>query len=769
MARNKPKKLSDEDVQSYVQAVLDDAADFMVSTLQGPRELADAYYQGGTTLPFTTGRSQVIVDCVRSGVSSVLPSIARIFTQTDKLVEFWTDEPQEEKGCKEATTFCNHVYDKHDGYSALISMATDALKARIGVVKVWVEKKQVPRHSYMEANNAPFTASIEGEQPDAMSPPGVPAELIGMLGGPQGMPPGMPQMGQAMPPAPGPSQGMEDPEDMLEGDGTSPQLTEADENTNIYTDLVEKTIWHLDPVPPEEFLIDADAVSIYDAQVVAHRRTLTIGDMVGLGFEYEDVAPLASDGDDNGTMKIERNERRDYTVESSDAAQTIDPLSRPILVTEAYVWLDVDHDGVPELRRLICGGSRYEILTNEPVNYIPFAVGKCTIQPHVFAPISLAEDLIQDQDAQTAMLRSIIDNAALVNSPRTEVNERKVNLSDVKNGEIGAVIRVTEMGQINELTTPSTAAQTLPVLQYLQEVSEKRTGITKLSQGADADALQSTTKVAAAATVSASDARIEMMARNLGETGVKALFNTIMKVATYELDGPQTIKEAYGYTTVNPSAWADDMSIKVNVGLGSGRIDEKKMILQGLIQFQTAVLEKGGPNNPLCNWDNLRNSWAAMLRLSGIHNTSDYLPYVPKPVVAQVDQQQKQASQQSSDMQIQGAQQQLAIQKQQADAMQSMVQVEAQKASLKHQEQMASLQQKYESQLQQLQQELVKQQQTHMSDLRATIMEVNQKRDAAMLKFIADMTKTGVTREQQEIDAENAARMATQQTTESIQ
>jgi len=424
---------------------------------------------------------------------------------------------------------------------------------------------------------------------------------------------------------------------------------------------------------------------------------------------------------------------------------------------------------VQELRRIVCGGISYKILSDEPVNYIPFAVGKTTIQPHVFAPISLAEDLIQDQDAQTAMLRSIIDNAALVNSPRTEANEKKVNLNDLKNGEIGAIVRVTEMGQINELTTPPTMSQTLPVLQFMQEVSEKRTGITKFSQGLDADALQSTTKVAASAAVSASDARIEMMARNIGETGVKSLFNTIMKVAVNELSEPQTVKVAYGYTTVNPSMWLDDMSIKVNVGLGSGRIDEKKMVLQGLIQFQQMVIDKAGPANPLCGWDNLRNSWAAMLRLSGIHNTTDYLPFAPPPVVKQLDEEQKQSSQQSQQMQIQAGQAQLTIQKQQADAMQQMVQVEAEKAQLKHQSEMAKLQAKYEQDIQDMRAEIVKLQQQNMTDLRTTMMEVEQKRDAALLKFFTDMFASGMKREQMEMEAENAARLANAQTAESVQ
>jgi len=734
------KGITQDRVQKYMQRVLQDAVSFMESDLQPHREMADTYYQGGTDLGFTPGRSQVIVDCVRAGVNSVIPSVARIFTQTDTIAEFWTDNPQEEKATKEATIFCNHVYEKYDGYTALITMSTDALKARVGVIKVWVEKKKVPVHTYVPALSAPADMGAEGEQPELLdSPPEDSAEPIDM----------------------------EDPEDLLEGEEDAPQLTESDEETNVYTQLVEKTVWHLDPIPPEEFIYDANATSERNFQVMAHRRSMTIANAVALGYPESVLLPLASPDDELTTT--ERDERRDYTTTNEDNTKSIDPLSSNIIMTEAYVWLDVDGDGHQELRRVVCGGIDYKVLSNEPINYIPFAVGKASIQPHVFAPISLAEDLIQDQDAQTAMMRSIIDNAALVNSPRTAANEAKVNLNDLKNGEIAAIVRVKEMGQIEELTTPPTMSQTLPVLQYMQEISEKRSGITKLSQGIDPDALQSTSRVGAAAAVSNSDARIEMMARNLGETGVKSLFNTIMKVAVNELAGPQSVKVTWGYASVNPSAWGDDMSIKINVGLGSGKIDEKKMVLQGLIQFQSALLEKVGPANPLCSWENLRNSWATMLRLSGIHNTTDYLPWVSPMIVQKLDADQKQSSQQSQQMQIQAGQAQLMIQKQQADAMQQMVQVEAQKNQMKFQEAIAKMQQQHAQEIQKLQGELVQQQTRNMQDLRTVLIETEQKRDAAMLKFYADMYKLGVAREQMELDAESAATLAAKQTNESMQ
>ena len=788
MAKKAPiARLTEDQVQNYINAVLQDAVDFMESDLQPSRELADQYYQGNTSLPSMQGRSSVVVDCVRSGVSSVIPSIARIFTQTDTICEFWSNFPQDEKMCKEATVFCNSVYEQFEGYSALIQSATDALKARVGVVKVWLEKKSLPRHIYMSATDM-SSSDILSEPVTSQNPTPVP-----IYGAPpinQANPTATDQQDQTDPNEPGPEDMLESPEqEAPEGEQGSPmmgamngpmangrpmpgpaQLTESGGNVNVFTQLQERVIWHLDPIPPEEFIIDANSTNIYDAQVVAHRRSLTVGDASALGYDVNTLLEYAQGGDP--VIRQEDYERKGYTTDNTDNVANIDPLSRTVLLTEAYVWLDEDGDGALELRRIVCAGVTYRVLSDEPVNYIPFAVTKATLQPHVFAPISLAEDLIQDQDAQTAMLRSIIDNASLVNSPRTEANETAVNLDDLKNGQIGAIVRVRQMGQINELTTPPTASQTLPVLQYLQEVSEKRTGITKLNQGLDPDALQSTAKVAAAAAVAASDARIEMMARNIGETGVKALFLTIMRVAMCELQGPQPIKYKQGYTTVDPSLWSDDLGIKINVGLGSGRIDEKKMVLQGLLQFQQQIIQLAGPANPICGWDNLRNSWASLLRLSGIHNTTDYLPYVDPQTVQQLDAQQKASSKQQSDMQIQAGQMQLQIQKQQADAMTAMTQVEMQKANMKYQAeiqritthaqteiqriqqqyqtQMASVEQQSQASIQQLQGQIAQMRTQAVADLTEARMNDDQKRDQMMLNFTAALLKLGI--EQAQID-----------------
>jgi hypothetical protein len=62
------------------------------------------------------------------------------------------------------------------------------------------------------------------------------------------------------------------------------------------------------------------------------------------------------------------------------------------------------------------------------------------------------------------------------------------------------------------------------MLEYLDGVREARAGVSKMSQGLDENALTShTTATAVNAVMNASQSRVELIARNFAETGVKDL------------------------------------------------------------------------------------------------------------------------------------------------------------------------------------------------------------------------------------------------------
>ena len=711
--------LEQDRTQRIVARAIENAREYIETDVAPQRRLADQYYQGYTAVKAENGRSKIVVTRVRDAVKSVIPSLARVFTQSDTIAEFSSELEADEKTCKEQTLFVNQVFHKFGGYSALIQGSTDALKAKIGVVKVTLEQAQVATHTFEDfvtPDELRLLQSDETQQITEMTPP-MPAPVDEATMAMQQQMQPQPQMQPGM----DPSQMQQQPEPQQDPDNVVYGV--------VLTKQSFRNKWHLDPVPPECFFISRGATCVDDARVIGIAQNLEVWEaMQVLGISEEDL--VGADRDPELDDEALSRTGSDPTPEEDGN----DPLSKEVLVCEAWMRLDEDGDGIPELRHIITVGTGYRIISDEPTNCVPLAVFKAELQPHQFFPICMAEDLEQDQDGQTALLRSIIDNAAQVNTPRTAAVESQVNIEDLMNPEIGAIVRTKQPGQIEELTTPFVGGQTLAVLQYMESIAEARSGVTKMSQGISADILQSTAKEAAGAMVQGSDARIEMMARNLAETGVKDLFLCILRTAMYEMKGPQSVQTLTGYTEVRPDLWHDQVAVNVNVGLGNGRVGEKAIVLGEIGQMQQQVMQMLGLDNPLAGWEQFRKTMVDKAKLAGIRNTQDYLPRVSEPVLKQITQQMQQAQ---------------AQQGKQPDPTAGLVQAEQVKAQAQMQIKSAEIQQRGQIEQAKLQTELA-------SDMIKARMDDDRARDIAAGQFAVEAQKA-------QLDAAQRAAVALEQ------
>jgi hypothetical protein len=247
------------------------------------------------------------------------------------------------------------------------------------------------------------------------------------------------------------------------------------------------------------------------------------------------------------------------------------------------------------------------------------------------------------------------------------------------------------------------------------------------------------------AMVQGSDARIEMMARNLAETGVKDLFLCILRTAMYEMKGPQSVRTLTGFEEVRPDLWHDQVAVNVNVGLGNGRVGEKTMALSEIAQVQQSIMGMLGLDNPLAGWEQLRKTIVDKAKIAGIRNTQDYLPVVPEAVLKQISQQMQQAQ---------------AQQGQQPDPSAGLVQAETIKAQANMQIKSAELQQRGQLESAKLQQ----QGQIEMAQLQAKLagdnvkakIEDDRARDIAAGQFAVDAQTA-------QLDAAERARVAQEQ------
>jgi hypothetical protein len=206
-------------------------------------------------------------------------------------------------------------------------------------------------------------------------------------------------------------------------------------------------------------------------------------------------------------------------------------------------------------------------------------------------------------------------------------------MDDVLNNEIGGIVRVNAPGMVRDIAVPFVAAQTLPALQYLDDMVEVKTGVTRASMGLDPDALQSTTRAAVTATVSAGAGQVEVMVSNLAHTGMRRLFKQILKLMSRHSTRAEMMRVNGSYVPMDPRVWDSDLDATVNVGLGTGREDQKNAILGQVMQIQLQAIQTYGPMNPLAGIDQLRNTLADMMALNGIPNADRYFspPQPPMP------------------------------------------------------------------------------------------------------------------------------------------
>ena len=315
----------------------------------------------------------------------------------------------------------------------------------------------------------------------------------------------------------------------------------------------DKGEMRIDSVPPEEFFINRDARNLKDAYIVAHRTEMRAGDLIAMGFDPEDVTKLDSFDSGSEMTEAEVYERRGYEEDFSDE-DTQDPAMRNVTVTEAYMRIDADGTGVPVLHKITLGGTSYKMLDYEPCDEIPFAKFEIDPEPHAFYGRSLAEIVIDDQDAATSILRGILDNVAMTNNPRLAVVEGAVDMDDVLNNEIGAIVRMRQAGAVQDLTVPFVAGQTLGALSYLDGLVETKTGVTRASMGLDPDAMQSTTRAAVTATVQAAAGQVEVMVRNLAD-GMRDLFGIMLRLYSKNVDEEQMMRLNGSFIPVDPRVW----------------------------------------------------------------------------------------------------------------------------------------------------------------------------------------------------------------------
>jgi len=627
---------TEQEISAIVQDAMQNAVDFVESEISEIRLKAQRYYDGEVDIGYEDGRSKVVATKVRDVVRSVKPSIMRVFMSTSKAVEFVPHGPEDVAMAEQATDFINHEFSRLNGYRVLSDAIHDALVKKQGIIKAYY--KDYPTAKI-------YTLSDLSEDELTLLTSDSDVEVL--------------------------EQSMEMRMEMDEFgmDVEAPIFSVKLSRKEMKGDLC------IESVPPEEFFVNRDARTIEDAYIVAHRTEMRAGDVIAMGYDPDIV--LGLDGIISGfeMTETEVQARQGYNEDFADENEQ-DPTMKNIAISEAYMRIDVDGTGVPVLHKFLLGGTSYELLDFEPCDEVPMVKLEIDPEPHSFYGRSLCELIADDQDASTAILRGILDNVALTNNPRIGFLEGSVNVDDLLNNEIGSLIRMRQPGSIQDLSVPFVAGQTLSALTYMDKLVEQKTGVTQ-NLALNPDALQSTTKAAVTASVEAAAGQVEVMVRNLAD-GLRDLFKIILRIMHKNFNEEKMMRMNGQFIPVDPRVWDVSMDVSVNVGLGTGREDEKVAALQQALTMQTQVYQQYGPMNGLVSLTNIRNTITDMMAVAGVRNSDRYFA----PINQEIEQQMLALQQQQQAMMAQ----------QQQDPNAAFLQAEQMKAQAKMSTDMAKLQ-----------------------------------------------------------------------------
>ena len=607
MAKGKP--LTELEVGSIVSSEIKASLGYIGSDITEQRQKSLEYYFGEPFGNEQEGRSQVVSTDVSDVIESILPTLLRTFAASDEIVKCEPVTAEDEEVAKQASDYLNYIFNKdNDGFITLYTLFKDALIQKNGVAKIyWDNSTKRERESYERLSEDEYTMLLdedgvevkehtEYEDENAVKERDKALEEVAKLG-------------QAF----------------------DPMMLDQLENAPIpmLHDVVIERVEtfgkvKIEAIPPEEFLIERRAKSIQDANFVAHRTTVTRTQLIEAGFDHDKVYSLPSDTQDKyNEEKITRFRNLDYDYDSNAGEASTDEIS----IFECYIRIDEEGDGIAKLRKVTLAGTEgYTVLDNELCDSIPFVSVTPIIVPHRFYGRSVSEMTEDLQLIKSTVMRQLLDNMYLTNNNRVAVMDGQVNLDDLLTNRPGGVVRTKgSPGQVMmPMQTQTINSQAFPMLEYLDTVREQRTGITRYSQGMDADSLNKTA-TGVNTILSQAQMRVELIARIFAETGVKDMFLKMFELIVKHQDKERIVKIRNSFVPFRPMEWRNRCNISISVGLGTGSRDQQLSILNNILQTQLKGLElQGSSDGPMVNLRNIYNTLSKIVENAGLKNPNAF-------------------------------------------------------------------------------------------------------------------------------------------------
>ena len=617
------EKLEDDEIVAILDSNIRQSIGSFDSDLARERKKVTDYYNAALPKPAHDGNSRYVSQDVYDTVESMKAALLETFSSGSRIVKFAPQGPEDVQLASVCSAYTDFVlFRQNDGFGLFRSVIHDGLVARAGIAKVfWQESSEEDLQEFEGLSQS---------------------ELDMVLA--------------------------EDDVELVESDEDENGLISGVVSSPVSTSQVV-----VEAIPPEEFLIESQAVSLEKANFVAHRTRKTLSELRDMGFD-EDTLDSIGEGHEDVELETDAELLARFDNIGSDrgnSSRGYQDQVRTIMVYEIYINLDIEGTGIAKLHRILKAGNA--ILEKEEVDRLPFVVFTPLPIPHAFYGSNFAEKLVATQNARTILTRSILDHAMITNNPRYMVVKGGLtNPRELIDNRVGGLVNVSRVDAISPMPQASLNPFVFQTLQLLDEDKEDNSGVSRLSQGLNKDAIShqnSAAMVEQLATMS--QQRQKIIARNFANQFVKPLFHLIYQLVVENEDQQKIIDLSGEYVQVNPSVWDSkrDVMVQLHLGYGEQEAESQKHLMMHQMFSQDPILQ--GMYQP-------QNAYALVkdvMEKAGIMNVSDYLTPPDQLPPPQPDPAQE--------MQMQMAQKQIELQERQTAVAEAKAQVDAQVAQMK--------------------------------------------------------------------------------------
>ncbi len=576
------EKLTDEQLIKIIARHVDDGINSEEGGVSDVRQNMFNYYYGEPLGNERDGFSKYVSREVFEAIEWALPSILRVLLGGTKPVVFRPSSAEDEQLAKHETDVVNYWFtETNDAFINIYTFVKDILMNPNGYIGVYPDEiKDTETKSYTKANS---------EQIDTLEASEEITEVI------------------------------------IDREYDDPLIPGERLYDITVSRVITEQIIQVEPIPPDELIIKHgyNKLDLDKSPFTCHRRKKTMSDLIEMGYEPDELEGVLRHEDDD-RWNDERVNRHFYIDENPDDEDDESNLlaDRTVWLHTCYMRIDMDGDGLAELRKIVCAGTT--ILENEPADIVPYVAGSAIHVTHKHIGMGYAEAVHDLQELISVLTRQMLDNIYRQNVRRKYIAEQALlpdnsTMDQMLDGESEIVVT---RGSPHEAIMPEQVqpitAELAQAVKDFKELPQMRTGVAP-NLTLDPSVLEKSTMGAFIGALEQASQRLELMLRLFAETSYKKIFLKIHHYLRTYFTEQQQIKMNGQWVTYAPSEWRKRSNLSANIGIGFNNKQIKLGLLKEILAAQREAMSIG-----LADEKTIFNTFQEIIEEANLGHTETY-------------------------------------------------------------------------------------------------------------------------------------------------